>query len=83
HSIDNGVSLFSLNLTNEKEDGLRKVMLKVAQLYNLDFMVGISGNLDQAMTQALILGMATTQKNGDIVIDEDPVLYMTYLYCIF
>ncbi|MDE4959410.1 hypothetical protein NAI72_10035, partial [Francisella tularensis subsp. holarctica] len=33
HSIDNGVSLFSLNLTNEQEDGLRKVMLKVAQLY--------------------------------------------------
>lgn len=62
HSIDNGVSLFSLNLTNEKEDGLRKVMLKVAQLYNLDFKVGISGNLDQAMTQALILGMATTKK---------------------
>ncbi|AJI58985.1 pathogenicity determinant protein PdpC [Francisella tularensis] len=83
HSIDNGVSLFSLNLTNEKEDGLRKVMLKVAQLYNLDFKVGISGNLDQAMTQALILGMATTKKNGDIVIDEDQVLYMTYLYCIF
>lgn len=37
-------------------------MLKVAQLYNLDFKVGISGNLDQAMTQALILGMATTKK---------------------
>ncbi|MDE4974073.1 hypothetical protein, partial [Francisella tularensis] len=39
--------------------------------------------LDQAMTQALILGMATTKKNGDILIDEDQVLYMTYLYCIF
>ncbi|MDE4986414.1 hypothetical protein NAI35_10860, partial [Francisella tularensis subsp. holarctica] len=34
-------------------------------------------------TQALILGMATTKKNGYIVIDEDQVLYMTYLYCIF
>ncbi|MDE4978333.1 hypothetical protein NAI52_11925, partial [Francisella tularensis subsp. holarctica] len=53
------------------------------QLYNLDFKVGISGKLDQAMTQALILGMATTKKNGEIVIDEDQVLYMTYLYCIF
>ncbi|MDE4942997.1 hypothetical protein, partial [Francisella tularensis] len=77
HSIDNGVYLFSLNLTYEKEDGIRKVMLKVAQLYNLDFKVGISGNLDQAMTQSLILGMAKTKKNGYIVIDEDQVLYMT------
>lgn len=79
HSIDNGMSLFSLNLTNNRENGLRRKMLEVAQLYNLDFKVGISGNLDQAMTQALLLGMAT--KKGDI--DEDQVLYMTYLYCIF
>ena len=83
HSIDNGMSLFSLNLTNESEIGLRKAMLKVAQLYNLDFKVGISGNLDQAMTQALLLGMATKVKNGNIVLDEDQMLYMTYLYCIF
>ncbi|MBD1311073.1 hypothetical protein IDZ80_09570, partial [Francisella tularensis subsp. holarctica] len=48
--LNKDTPLFSLNLTNEKEDGLRKVMLKVAQLYNLDFKVGISGNLDQAMT---------------------------------
>ncbi|WP_425536940.1 hypothetical protein [Francisella-like endosymbiont] len=83
HSIDNGMSLFSLNLTNKSEIGLRNAMLNVAQLYNLDFKVGISENLDQAMTQALLLGMATTVKNGNIVLDEDQMLYMTYLYCIF
>ena len=66
------MSLFSLNLTNKSEIGLRNAMLNVAQLYNLynlDFKVGISGNLDQAMTQALLLGMATTVKNGNIVFD--------------
>lgn len=83
HSIDNGMSLFSLNLTNNNEQGLRHFMLKVAQLYNLDFKVGISGNLDQAMTQALLLGMATKVKKGDVVLDEDQMFYMTYLYCIF
>ncbi len=83
HSIDNGMSLFSLNLTNNNENGLRHFMLKVAQLHNLDFKVGISGNLDQAMTQALLLGMATTVKKGDVVLDEDQMFYMTYLYCIF
>lgn len=82
-SIDNGMSLFSLNLTNKSEIGLRNAMLNVAQLYNLDFKVGILGNLDQEMTQALLLRMATTVKNGNIVLDEDQMLYMTYLYCIF
>lgn len=28
HSIDNGMSLFSLNLTNKSEIGLRNAMLK-------------------------------------------------------
>ncbi|AXH32294.1 MULTISPECIES: hypothetical protein [Francisella] len=83
HSIDNGMSLFSLNLTNKNDNGLRKAILKLAQSYNLDFKVGISGNLDQAMTQALLLGMATTKKGDSKVLDEDQLLYMTYLYCIF